>query len=80
MAFIQITQIKGGAAGCSDYFFKEGVPDKVCRILPGEVAYVPDSELDTHLATELVTSVDGRAAKSKVVNPEDVPTKEAKAE
>jgi len=75
MAFIQIIQTKSGHADCSDYFFKDGGPKGVCRILPGEIAYVPDDELERHVATKLVTSVDGRSAKGKEVNPEDIPTK-----
>ena len=75
MAFITIIQTKSGHADCSDYFFRAGTPNRVCRIFPGEIAYVPDEEVERHLATKLVTSVDGRSAKGKIVNPEDLPTK-----
>lgn len=73
MAFIQIISLKGGPASCANYYFKEGA----C-IEPGEVAFVPDDELSTHIDTELVFAVDGRTVKNKIVNPDDM--KAAKAE
>jgi len=78
MAFIQIIQIKGGQAGCSDYWFKDGTAEGISKILPGEMAYVPDEKLESHLASGLVASVDGRTAKGKVVNPEDMPAAKSK--
>lgn len=78
MAFIQIIQIKGGQAGCSDYWFKDGTAEDVSRILPGEMAYVPDGDLERHLKSGLVNSVDGRSAKGKVVNPNDIPAAKGK--
>lgn len=70
MAFIQITQIKGGQAGCFDYFFKDGE-----RILVGEFAYVPDEQLQAHLDTQLVSQVSTLPKDAVVVNPQDLPQK-----
>lgn len=75
MAYIQIIQLKGGQAGCSDYFFKDGEAEKTCRILVGEVAYVPDGELKNHLRSDLVAEVKGEVDRGRIVNPEDIPDK-----
>ncbi len=75
MAFIQIISLKSGPSSCHQYFFKDGIPGARCHIEIGEVAYVPDNTLDMHLATDLVSAIDGRGAKKDVVNPEDLPAK-----
>lgn len=54
MAFITIITIPGSnQVSCMKYYFKNKTGDKLEKrfIAPGEVAEVPDSELDDHLAT-----------------------------
>ena len=60
MAFIKIITLPGGvASSCSHYFFKEGAVHEKCFIAVGEVAEVPDSELQNHLGTGKVMQVSG---------------------
>ena len=61
MAFITIIALpEGGASSCTKYFYRGSAPaGEQCFIRVGEVAEVPDSELDAHLATGKVVSVAG---------------------
>ena len=61
MAFIKIISLPGGgAASCTKYFYKNGSRQNNKKwIGVGEIAEVPDNELDVHLATGKVMQVRG---------------------
>ena len=60
MPFIKIIALpNGGKVATSEYFFKNHVVNEKCSIKPGEVAEVPESELDFHLSTGMVMEVRG---------------------
>ncbi len=75
MAYIEIIQLPGDkkSAAASNYFFRDGVPDRACKIEIGEAAYVPDDELDMHVDTGAVKAIKAAAAEGRLVNPEDAP-------
>ncbi len=73
MAYIEIISIPNGGAAAFDYFFREGVPGKVCRIKVGEVAYVKDSDIDFHIDGGVVRQISATAALGRVVNPDEAP-------
>lgn len=64
MAYIAIITIPGtNQCACMKYFFKTGrMVDGKKHIVPGEVAEVPDDELDVHLASGKVMQVSSQNA------------------
>ena len=64
MAFITIIALPdGGAAACTKYFYRGTAPESErCFIRVGEVAEVPESELDGHLSTGKVIEATGMDA------------------
>lgn len=68
MAFIEIYVTPNGNAACGGYFYSD---DK--KIKPGEVAWVPDSDLETHIERGFVHQTTLAKAEGRIVNEEDRP-------
>ena len=60
MAFIKIIQMPNGYAAGRGYTFKQRTKQhEVCKIRPGEVAEIPDEDLDWHLSKGVVQQCKG---------------------
>jgi len=73
MAFIEIYVTPNKQAACANYFFRDGRPEEICSIKPGEVAYVPDDELDKHIDTQFVHQTTLAKSEGRIVNEVDRP-------
>lgn len=71
MAFIEIIVTPNGQAACKNYFFREGIPNTAHKIEVGEVAYIPDDQLDEHLDRGFVRQITMAKLGDKVVVNED---------